>query len=160
MTVVTHVEKSGQQVMCKETFKEDGMAGVAESAYKNSSATKEILSEQDKVAQYTDNEKERQINERQLVMVDDDHQSTSLTTAVVNFKFIRTQILENVNPLHALAGNIFTCHATYQSKENINAIEKRVFRIANPFSVIKSLMITFSTSDHEISSQSFELVGE
>lgn len=37
---MTQVEKSGQQLMCKETFKDDGMAGVGGSAAKNSSTTK------------------------------------------------------------------------------------------------------------------------
>lgn len=116
------------------------------------SSKQEISSEQDKVAQSTGNNKERQINERQLVMVDDDHQITSLTTATVNFKFIRTQILENMNPLHALAGNLFACRATYQFKGNINAIEKQVARMANLFPAIQPLMITYNTSDHEVSS--------
>ncbi|MCD7453555.1 hypothetical protein HAX54_021352 [Datura stramonium] len=94
-------------------------------------------------------------------MVDDDHQSTSLTTAAVNFKFIGTQILENMNPdLHALVRNLFTSHATNQSKGNINATEKQVVRMDNPIPVIKPLMITFNTSAYEVSSQSFELFDE
>ncbi|MCE2054935.1 hypothetical protein HAX54_041672 [Datura stramonium] len=128
VTVEAQAEKSGPQLMCKEALKEDGMAVVSRQTAFQAIVGDQyddiiIIDKSHKQGTETVNtsSKELLVSSRQE---NSSRQDKVAQFTAVNFTSIGTQILENMNPLHALAGNLFTRHATTQFKGNTNATEK------------------------------------